>query len=342
MHFFDIDRSTGYPLSKPGSEISTNMRSDGVTVRQHLFTDANGEVIVLGTDYGVPPQYATGQPANVGGDPVASLRRQVAVSADHAELGRQYIDAGSGQVDPARWDDFLQAAQQAGLRMTVTSNGIQNPYYQGMDNARIIAGGYENSLTINVYNPTTGSTFLDAGIEAGASVMFNRTQSAQVAIRTQMGEALEYNGRIDTALAAADLSYVAPKTLFIGHSQGTINGNRAIERMTDEQKDRIQIFDLGRYYPHDTDKSIGLATIVNDRNDYARLESARLQFDPASSYASNDPRRRYIWTDFNNDGQGETGNNHSMYLYLQRREVRAALGMTRPQILTQPFTYAPR
>lgn len=191
LHFFDIDRGTGYPLSKPGSEISTNMRSDGVTVRQHLFTDANGEVIVLGTDYGVPPQYATGQPANVGGDPVASLRRQVAVSADHAELGRQYIDAGSGQVDPARWDEFLQAAQQAGLRMTVTSNGIQNPYYQGMDNARIIAGGYENSLTINVYNPTTGSTFLDAGIEAGAAVMFNRTQSAQVAIRNQMGEALE-------------------------------------------------------------------------------------------------------------------------------------------------------
>ncbi len=325
VHHFNVDRETGKPIALPGSRIVTEDRSDGVTVRKHVVDSPDGTVKVLGTDYGTPPEYVAHQPPGIGGDPILALRRQVAVSPQFAALGMQYIDPRSGQVDPARWNEFLKAAQEQGLRMTVTSNGLQNPYYQGMDNARAIAGGYPDSLTVNVYNPC--DTLPSDVVESAKSMIFRQQQSVQVAIRDQMREALKYNK--DLLGIQAELGRkVAPFfTNFIGHSQGTINGNRAIDSMNEnEEQPNIQRFDIGRYYWGETSPDIGKNIIINDKHDTARLGSAWLANNDV--YQAN-PNRQYVWTNFNHDNQGNTGNNHSLYLYLQRPDVQKLVGMRR-------------
>jgi hypothetical protein len=130
-----------------------------------------------------------------------------------------------------------------------------------------------------------------------------------------------------------------PLTNFIGHSQDTINGNRAIDGMDPVlQQPHIQRYDIGRYYMGETSSHIGNNIIINDRNDGARFGSGYMEGREAYQ---NNPKRQYVGTDFNNDRQGETGNNHSLYLYLQRNNVQGLLGMTQPQVLTQPFVSAP-
>ena len=241
VHFFDIDRETGLPIAKKGSELNSYTREDGVTVREHSFTRADGTKVLLGTDYGAPAEYLKNQPDGVGGDPLNSLRRQVALSSENADLAAKYIDTGSGQVDPAKWKDFLGEAQDRGLRMMGASNGLDTAYQPALDNARILAG-QADTIAINVYNPTGGSIARD--LPEAILGQFGQKQSVQVAIQNQMQEAITYNeGMI--AVQAKLGNTVAPfLTDFVGHSQGSINGNAAIGRMTDIQQESIRVINV--------------------------------------------------------------------------------------------------
>jgi hypothetical protein len=199
---------------------------------------------VLGRDYGIPKEWADAiQKSGVtAGDPVYSLRRQVAVdAAAHPELAA-FIDAGTGQINPLQWNDFKAAAMRADIPMLVSSNGLGNFYQQARDNIRILSEG-RNAVAVNVYNPTIDGGFVsDTLAEAVLGNLIGQRQTVQIAIQSQMRDALAYNAALDVRYKR---EFGSTLTDYIGHSQGTINGNLAIDRMTNKEKESIRVFAVG-------------------------------------------------------------------------------------------------
>ena len=60
---------------------------------------------------------------------------------------------------------------------------------------------------------------------------------------------------------------------------------------------------------------------TTDKGDGARFFSGWME-------NANSTNQKFMWTDFDRDGQGATGNHHSLYLYFQRQEVRQTLGFS--------------
>ena len=69
---------------------------------------------------------------------------------------------------------------------------------------------------------------------------------------------------------------------------------------------------------------------------YAARFAGGLFINNSQVMRDNPDTYKSMWTNFAADNQGDVGNNHSLYLYLQRAEVQQALSML-PQRLTRPF-----
>lgn len=211
--------------------------------------------------------------------------------------------------------------------MVVTSNGINTSYQVASDNARLIAEyKVENSLVINVNNPTDG-IFRD--LVESVKGQFGQQQSVQVAIQNQMKEALSYNAGMIAVQGKLGNTIAPFLTEFIGHSQGTINGNRAISGMDKADKLNIRAINIGTYAAFHPE---GLGDYVNftDKGDGARFFSGWMDRDPRFHTQN----QNLYWTDM-----GDIGNNHSLYLYLQLKEVQQKLGLrTQADVFqNQPF-----
>jgi hypothetical protein len=291
-----------------------------------------------GRDFGPPKTWVDRirQLGVTAGDPADSLRLQVAVDASHPTLAR-YIDPGTGQVNPLQWSEFRSAALAEGLPMLVSSNGIGNFYQQARDNIRILAEA-KDVLAVNVYNPTIDGNFLpDAIVEAIAANLWGQEQTVQVAIQMQLREAMIYNAALSESLNLHDDR--ALRTEFVGHSQGTINGNLAIDRMDPIEKRSLIVYNIGTASWHLPKGVYNFINIV-DRNDPVTnwTGSRVINEDP---YAVAHPTTyRLRETDINEIvGKMNAGNHHSFYLYAQTPQFRQELGVTRqpPGMLTRPF-----
>lgn len=296
-----------------------------------------GEAI-LGIDYGNTYKPEIEGFGITGGDPLAGIRRQVAVPEEFAWLADTYIDPGSMQVNPARWNDFLAESLGSGLRMIVTSNGLSNAYLQGWDNARIIASGAGNAIAVNVYNPTRGNFMKD--LPEAFMGQVGQQQTVIAAGEIQIREALKYNN---------DLSELIKKPVFtdvIGHSQGSINLNRAIMALDTEGRLKINLFNVGTatpWVPSGLNKFVSIMDVMDSAGIVAGGQLQR--FNPVywgrnlSDIAQGRaPSYQTVNTFFLGDGQGDTGNFHSFYLYAQRQKVQDSFGWANiPQNLTQPW-----
>ncbi|MES2536207.1 MAG: LysM peptidoglycan-binding domain-containing protein [Pseudomonadota bacterium] len=294
---------------------------------------------ILGRDYGpVREGLEAAYERNVfAGDPIRSVRRQVMVDViAHPGLGA-FIDPGTGQVNPLQWGEFEAAAMKAGIAMLVSSNGMTNFYQQARDNIRILAEG-KDVLAVNVYNPTfDGSARNDTIREAGFANLLRQEQTVQVAIELQMMSALAYNAELDKELGRPIGTTL---TDYVGHSQGTINGNLAIQRMSADEKRNIRVFNIG---PASLHMSTGVAEFISiyDKNDIV----PKLTFGNAihnTLYAREHPGRHLLLeTDIKQiPGLRDAGNHHSFYLYAQTREFQKILNFVpraAPILMTRPF-----
>jgi hypothetical protein len=295
----------------------------------------------LGRDFGTPEEWleAIRQSGVTAGDPANSLRRQVAVDTTaHPELAG-YIDPSTGQVNPLQWDDFQAATMKAGLSLMVASNGLGNWYQQARDNIRLLSIG-EDKVAVNVYNPTIDGKFVkDIVAECALANLLGQNQTVQVAIQAEMGAALDYNKNLDFV---QNRKAGTTLTDFVGHSQGTINGNLAIDRMSAEQKKLINVFDIGVaswHLPH----GVASFTSIADQHDLVSI----LTFGRAISgdeYAQDHPETYKVVNTHIDQLPGvqdrtiDPGIHHSFYLYVQTPEFQNALGFkTVPSLVTRPF-----
>jgi YD repeat-containing protein len=307
---------------------------------------------LIARDFGVPHAYRNqiGEGSFFGGDAVDAIRRQVALDAQRYPALAKFIDPGSGQVNPLEWDGFLAAARgldslESPISMVVASNGLMNTYQTARNNAAALAGGLRDAIVVNVLNPSTGRMFVD-GVEALKAEATMQRQSVQGAIQAQMLEAIGFNGYVSDRLGLN----TPQQTMFIGHSQGTINGNLAIMGLQDPDLLRqVRLINVGtatRHLPQ------GLGGFVNiyDANDPVptRLTGGSQMLDHNFSGARGDAD--YLWpalnvpanyseirTNFAADGM-LTGNSHSLYLYLMRQNVQQALGFKQHPSLAMPYT----
>lgn len=307
---------------------------------------------LIARDFGVPNEYRSQSEAGGfrGGDAVDAIRRQVAVDAQrYPELAR-LIDPGSGQVNPLDWAVFQAAARRLGssespTSMVVASNGLMNTYQTARNNAVSLANGLRDAVVVNVLNPSTGRMLVD-GLEAMRSEVFLQRQSVQGAIQVQMLEAIEFNRGV-----AADLRLNAPlQTMYIGHSQGTINGNLAIMRLKDpDLLAQVRLINIGTATAH-LPRGLGGFDNIYDVNDQvSTVWTSGSQIldrnvgDPGADSGYPAPRLNLppnyseIRTDFATDGM-LTGNSHSLYLYLMRPAVQQALGFKQTPRLAMPYT----
>jgi uncharacterized protein YukE len=325
----------GSDLPTDGLRIENVSRTDGVRERRVYATDALGRDRLLGTDYGPVAEYMAAVPPGTGGDRPEAIRRQVSLPEAHRDLAERFIDPGSGQVDPARWSEFVRATQERGMTQMVTQNGIDNPYSQGLDNARIVAQGFTNGersvMTVNVYNPTSGF-----GADLGESTLaqFGQRQSAQYALRSE----------IDRALGSANGSNV----IVLGHSQGSINSNAAVGMLDAHDRARVDLINVGTAAWGRPEGTSSYLNVV-DRNDVVwnavagRAEPAT----PAQRIGDQVERMTYghpipngaphtVETNFRRDGGPVAPNNHSLWLYMSRPEAFRGYNVS-PQTLTSPF-----
>ncbi|MDR2155127.1 MAG: hypothetical protein LBE78_08910 [Burkholderiaceae bacterium] len=305
----------------------------------------NGKL--LGRDFGPPEAWlkAIDGAKVTAGDPKQSLRLQVAVDTlRHPELAR-FIDPGTGQVNPLEWQEFQNAAREAGLPMLVSSNGLGNHYQQARDNVRLLAEG-KDVLAVNVYNPTIDGHFpADATREALPAIALRTQQTVQVGIESQLREAMAYNKKLS---AKRDSKGEKPqpliKTEFVGHSQGTINGNLAIERMKTDEKKQLKVYNVGTASNVLPERVASFTNIV-DANDGVVQAAGfvaggrKLNQQP---YAQQRPDTyRLVETDVDKVvGKKNAGNHHSFYLYAQTPEFQKALGFKprpTPVLMSKPF-----
>jgi uncharacterized protein YukE len=327
---------TGEAQNTDGLRIVDVARTDGVRERRVYGTDALGRERLLGTDYGPVAEYMAAVPAGAGGDRPEALRRQVALPDSQRDLSDRFIDPGSGQVDPARWNEFVEETRRRGLTQMVTANGIDNQYGQGLDNARILAEGFTNgdrqTVTVNVYNPTSG---FGADLGESARAQFGERQAAQYAIRSEVDRALAVPGGGDV--------------IVLGHSQGSINTNAGVEMISDPgQRSRIQLINVGTAAWSRPD-GVGSYLNVVDRGDVVwnavagaseprspSLRAADQAYAEMYGRPSRPDNPNTVVTDFRRDGGPVAPNNHSLWLYLSRPEAFRGYNLA-TQPLTSPF-----
>ena len=199
---------------------------------------------------------------------------------------------------------------------------------------------------INVLNPSTGRLYVD-GWEALKAEATMQRQSVQGAIQAQMLEAIGFNRGVSD-----DLRLTAPlQTMFIGHSQGTINGNLAIMGMSRKDWDSVHLVNVGtatgrlpiagsgfRYTNiWDLDDPVPTRLTVGSRILDQNFGGAETDADYPRSGLNAPSNYSEIRTNFATDGM-LTGNSHSLYLYLMRRNVQEALGFKQQPRLTMPYT----
>ncbi len=235
-------------------------------------------------------------------------------------------------MNPLLWNDFQDKAIAAGLAMMVTSNGSGNFYQQARDNPRILAEG-KNVLAINVYNPTIDGRFVsDTVSEALLANLIGQQQTAQVAIASQLRDAIGYNARLDRA---SGLEAGSTLTEFLGHSQGTINGNLAMSRMDPEQRLQIRGFSVGTASWRLPEGLRGFVNIVDGNDPVVNYTGGRAISE--LPYALERPDTyRLVET---NIAPGDH-NSHSFYLYAQQPEFQRELGFVprpTPVLITRPF-----
>jgi hypothetical protein len=127
-------------------------------------------------------------------------------------------------------------------------------------------------------------------------------------------------------------------TDFVGHSQGTINGNLAIDRMLKTEKQYVRVFNVGTASWH-LPRDVASFTNVSDPHDLVtNLTFGRVI--SGSNYALEHPDT-YMFVPTNIDGIPElqdAGQHHSFYLYAQTTEFQHAMGFkTVPTTITRPF-----
>jgi hypothetical protein len=289
---------------------------------------------VLGRDFGPVAEWVqAATDARVrAGDPADSLRRQVAVDTLRNPELAKYIDEGTGQVNPLLWNEFQDKVIAAGLAMMVTSNGLGNFYQQARDNPRILAEG-KNVLAINVYNPTIDGRFVsDAVSEALLANLIGHQQTAQVAIASQLRGAIEHNARLDQA---SDREVGSTLTEFVGHSQGTINGNLAMSRMEPDERIQVRAFSVGSASWRLPERLHEFVNIV-DRNDPVVNFTGGRSISELPYALERPDTYRLVET---NIAPGDH-NSHSFYLYAQQPEFQRELGFVprpTPVLITRPF-----
>jgi hypothetical protein len=355
-HYYrDADRRI--VLLEPGQALPEGVSALDSGIARELRYDGQ----LIGTDYGVPKAWADriAVAGNAGGDPVAGLRMQVAIDRERFPTLAAFVDPGTGQVNPLRWQEFqaeamdLARASKTPLPMVVTSNGMRNGYQAANNNANLIAQGYGNAIVINVLNPTT-ETKLGDGLEAFGTQVGMR-QTVPIALNQQLQDAREFND----AMSQRIFQGTPIKTNVILHSQATINGTVAFEEMKDDAKRDYQVFYLGTA-AQNVPSGLGGMGLIYDRNDPVTnsnlirgdLAIERTFKPPPSAgelpQATQDITRpvptSYVTLQTNFDRNGNSvGNYHSLYLYIGDPSVRAALGMLNAPPFVIPFTdYGPQ
>lgn len=358
VHYANLDNRGKYVLL-PGDEVRTKysyLDPDGKAVyvdskddipagASHVeYQELSHEGKELGKDFG-PPQEWTDKineertKGYVGGDAAESLRRQVAVDANkHPELA-DYIDPGTGQVNPLEWDKFKSEAKSEGLPMGVTSNGLDNLYQTGRDNARILADG-KDAVFVNVYNPTTGSPYLGDGAgEAVPAAIWGQKQTVQVSITSEMRQGLKYNAELDKDLYQEQRNGTT-KTVFVGHSQGTINGSLALSPLKTEEQKNVDAYYMGtamNRFP----MTGNISNITDNKDPVTQMAGGReVEKDWRFKEGVEKGQHHAVHTNMTADATDPSANinHHSFYLYAQQPEVQARLGFTKtPPVLTRPF-----
>jgi hypothetical protein len=258
----------------------------------------------------------------------------VAVDTDRYPRLSGYVDPGTGQVNPLEWDSFQAIAQDEGAPMLVSSNGLGNFYQQPRDNIRLLAEG-KGVVAVNVYNATIDGEFgRDTFAEALLANLVRQQQTVQVAIQEQMREAITYNGQLDElALRPAG----ATLTDYVGHSQGTINGNLAVDAMSAKEKSNIRVYSVGTASWHLPKDVAAFVNIFDKKDPVTRWTLGRsISY---SLYALTHDNYTTVETDIDaHSGLKDTGNHHSFYLYAKTQEFRDALKfISTPAIISKPF-----
>ena len=219
--------------------------------------------------------------------------------------------------------------------MLVSSNGIGNFYQQARDNIRLLAEG-SNVLAVNVYNPTIdGGFFADAWNESLPSLMGYK-QTVQVAIECELRAALAYNRELGEVHGGAS----PVLTQFVGHSQGTIHGNLAVDGLHAEEKERITVVNIGAASRHLPRGLIGFVSIVDKGDPVVRLTASHRI---AGQVCEQERKGTYrlVETDISSTvGEANAGNQHSFYLYAQTEQFQRELAFVeRPQpvVISRPF-----
>ncbi|EUJ10338.1 Rhs family protein [Methylophilaceae bacterium 11] len=281
----------------------------------------------LATYYGTPKTWIDATSGLTLGDVPNSFQRQVAIdgrqSPELQAISDKYIDSGSGQVNPLLWSEFTSATMQAGLSMVITTNGLGNFYQQARDNARGLAEN-NKSVVINIYNATTdGLFYADSLINAIPRQLNEGFSTNQAVIQTQLKEAIAYNKKLH-----GDEPYL---TKFISHSEGTIEGNLAVDRMDKSFKDSLHVINVGTASWH-RPENVGRYANIYDKND------AVTNLTHGYNLAKDTEFNHEIDMDYYGTDTSESPQHHSFYLYLYNQEARNIMELNgRPSIISRPF-----
>jgi hypothetical protein len=167
--------------------------------------------------------------------------------------------------------------------------------------------------------------------------LYGERQTVQVAIQSQLREAIAYNARLEREFG---FEAGTIKTEFVGHSQGTINGNLAIDMMDATEKASLRVYNVGTASWH---LPRGVAEFINisDQNDPVTnfAGGRQISYDP---YALERPSSyRLVTTDMEQVvGAANAGNRHSLYLYAQTPEFQRELGFKprpTPLLTSRPY-----
>jgi hypothetical protein len=188
-------------------------------------------------------------------------------------------------------------------------------------------------LAINVYNPTIDGRFVsDTVSEALLANLIGHQQTAQVAIASQLRGAIEHNARLDQA---SDREVGSTVTEFVGHSQGTINGNLAMSRMRPSEQKQIRAFSVGSASWRLPERLHEFVNIV-DRNDSVVNFTGGRSISELPYALERPGTYRLVET---NIAPGDH-NSHSFYLYARQPEFQRELGFVprpTPVLITRPF-----
>jgi len=292
----------------------------------------------LGRDYGTPSEWVGAIESQhvTSGDPPESLRRQVAIDVERHPWLAQYLDSGTGQVNPLQWQAFLDEARKSDLPMVVSSNGLANFYQQARDNIRLLAEG-RNALAINVYNPTIDGGFMADFLSESLPSLMGWRQTLQVAIECELLLAIAYNRALDETHGRA---LGTTPTVMVVHSQGTIHGNLAADALPAPLKELVTVINVGGASTHVPG---GLREFVSiaDRADPVVSVSAARNVKNHQNLIERKPQYRLVETDIIGTlGAERAGNYHSFYLYSQTAEFQKELNFGRRDkalLISRPF-----